>query len=69
MLRAFRLALPGPSGRGFLSRMRRIGAIRRERAALGRLDDAQLHDIGVTRAEATAEARRPAWDAPERWYR
>ena len=30
----------------------------RQRAALARLDDRMLMDIGVTRAEAEAEARR-----------
>jgi uncharacterized protein YjiS (DUF1127 family) len=26
-----------------------------------------LQDIGITRAEARAEARRPVWDAPAHW--
>lgn len=43
------------------------GAIRRQRRALGRLDARLLDDIGVTPAEAEAEARRPAWDAPRHW--
>nr|WP_235019327.1 DUF1127 domain-containing protein [Tabrizicola flagellatus] len=30
----------------------------RQRAALARLDDRMLRDIGLTRAEADAEARR-----------
>ena len=39
----------------------------RERAALTRLDDAALDDIGVTRAEAEREAARAFWDvAPQR---
>lgn len=38
-----------------------------QRQALRRLDDRALADIGVSRAEALAEARRPAWDAPETW--
>lgn len=40
----------------------------RQRRALARLDDAALDDIGVTRREARAEARRPIWDAPENWH-
>ncbi|MGK7652477.1 DUF1127 domain-containing protein [Roseovarius sp. MMSF_3350] len=34
----------------------------RQRRALARLDDHALDDIGLTRAEADAEARRPIWD-------
>jgi len=33
----------------------------RERRALRGLDDHQLADIGVTRAEAEAEGRKPFW--------
>ncbi|MCM2562705.1 DUF1127 domain-containing protein [Lutimaribacter sp. EGI FJ00015] len=39
----------------------------RQRRALAQLDDAALRDIGKTRAEARAEARRPVWDAPAHW--
>ena len=34
----------------------------RERAALARLDDAALRDIGLDRAGAEAEAARPFWE-------
>lgn len=34
----------------------------RQRRALARLDDHALNDIGLTRAEAEAEANRPIWD-------
>lgn len=40
---------------------------RRERAELASLDDAALKDIGVSREEALAEARRPLWDVPRYW--
>lgn len=40
----------------------------RQRQALKRLDTAALRDIGVTRSEADAEARRSIWDAPDTWY-
>jgi uncharacterized protein YjiS (DUF1127 family) len=33
----------------------------RSRADLARLDEAQLRDIGILRAEAEAEARKPFW--------
>ncbi|WP_372574252.1 DUF1127 domain-containing protein [Ruegeria jejuensis] len=42
-------------------------AVRRDRQKLLRLDDAALKDIGITRSEALAEARRSFWDAPETW--
>jgi len=39
-------------------------AIYRQRRALARLDSAALKDIGLTCAEARAEANRPIWDMP-----
>lgn len=33
-----------------------------ERRHLARLDDAMLRDVGLDRAVAKAEARRPFWD-------
>jgi uncharacterized protein YjiS (DUF1127 family) len=36
-------------------------ARRRERRALGALDDRQLADVGLTRAQAQREARKPFW--------
>ena len=41
-------------------------ALYRQRRALARLDDHALDDIGVTREEADAEARRPFWDISRR---
>ena len=40
-----------------------------QRQALSRLDDHLLKDIGVSREEAGKEAKRPVWDAPDRWLR
>ena len=34
---------------------------RRQRSELDRLDDHLLQDIGVSRREASAEARKPFW--------
>ena len=53
---------------------RRIGVsdilgLFRQRHALSRLDDARLNDLGLTRSEAEAEARRPVWDVPTHWQR
>lgn len=39
----------------------------RQRRALAALDDHQLRDLGLTRAQAEAEAARPLWDAPAHW--
>ena len=36
-------------------------ALPRQRAALSRLDDSLLDDIGVTRQQANAEAAKPFW--------
>ncbi len=60
-----------PSGRPFwtalLARLRKAGALARQRRRLAELDDAMLHDIGLTRDQALHEARRPRWDAPDHW--
>ena len=48
----------------------RLGlTVRRQRATLRKLDDAALHDLGLSRAQAEAEAARPVWDVPDRWRR
>ncbi len=39
----------------------------RSRRALLSLSEAQLQDIGLTSAQARAEAKRPAWDIPANW--
>lgn len=39
----------------------------RQRQKLKSLDAAALRDIGVTRAQADAEVKRPIWDAPDSW--
>lgn len=55
--------------RSLLCRIRDALQLRRQRLQLMRLSDAQLRDIGLTRADAEAEARRSAWDAPNYWKR
>lgn len=47
------------------ARMRSALSLRRQRQQLARLEARALNDIGLTRAEADAEARRPIWDAPQ----
>lgn len=39
----------------------------RQRRALAALDSDRLADLGLTRAEAESEAKRPVWDAPRHW--
>lgn len=50
-----------------LARLNNAHALWRQRRALRSLDGAALCDIGVTRAQAEAEAKRPVWDAPQNW--
>lgn len=52
---------------GVLSFAAKAAAVARQRAALRRLDDAALSDLGISRAEAQAEAARPFWDVPATW--
>ncbi|MGR4067329.1 DUF1127 domain-containing protein [Billgrantia sp. C5P2] len=42
--------------------MKHLLQLRRERAQLHELSDRQLRDIGLTRQQATREARRHFWD-------
>lgn len=61
---------PAALGLRFLSaRLFALAAVSRTRKGLLRLDDHILRDIGLTREEAQAEARRPVWDAPSHWKR
>lgn len=39
----------------------------RQRRALAALEDHQLADIGLSRAQAEDEANRPIWDVPQNW--
>jgi uncharacterized protein YjiS (DUF1127 family) len=69
---AYRLSLPlsvlGPSALSRLPRRLLAAAtLARSRRALAHLDDHMLRDIGLTRAEAAAEAERRTWDAPAHW--
>lgn len=58
-LSADRLTGPRLSVRGILDRLIAYDALYRQRRALESLDDRMLRDIGVTRAEAEAEIKRP----------
>ncbi|WP_069300231.1 DUF1127 domain-containing protein [Neptunicoccus sediminis] len=52
---------------GLLRRIKNALRLRRQRLHLLRLTDAQLRDIGLTRTQVEAEARRSPWDAPSHW--
>ena len=52
-----------------LARLADLLALRRQRARLRDLPPHILRDIGLTEAEARAEADRPLWDAPPHWHR
>ena len=47
--------------------LRHLCNVWRSRRALATLDDAALEDVGITRHDATREAARPFWDAPNTW--
>jgi len=44
--------------------LQRAKDVHLQRRRLARLNDRQLHDIGITRADAQHEASRPFWDFP-----
>lgn len=52
---------PAPSAAGLLALVRAWIGRARSRADLADLDDRMLADVGLTRAEALAEADRPFW--------
>lgn len=51
-----------PRRPGLLATLWAWSEIRRQRRHLGRLSAHELKDIGISRLEADAEARRPFWD-------
>ena len=55
------------TAKSFLTTFRMSLTARRQRAALAKLDDAALADIGLTRLQANIEAKRPLWDVPANW--
>jgi uncharacterized protein YjiS (DUF1127 family) len=71
-MRSKRAPVPYRAGRaGVAGRVQRFICVlelaldvRRERQALLSLDDATLKDMGLSRADAWAEARRPLWEIP-----
>ena len=64
-----RPTMPARRRIGFLTKVVKTLELFRERRRLAELPDHILNDIGVTRDQATAEARREIWDAPSHWQR
>ena len=58
---------PRPTPLPLWAGLKTLHAVWRQRQSLRKLDDRALADIGVTRAQALAEASRPIWDAPQTW--
>ncbi|MFD0857774.1 DUF1127 domain-containing protein [Roseovarius aquimarinus] len=58
-----------PVSIGALPRIKDALVLARSRRALADLDAAALEDVGLGRAEALREARRPIWDMPCGWPR
>jgi uncharacterized protein YjiS (DUF1127 family) len=54
-------AFRGIAGGGLTAWFRAAAARRRQRRILETLDDRTLRDIGISRSQALAEARKPFW--------
>jgi uncharacterized protein YjiS (DUF1127 family) len=55
------------SSTGLVHRLQAALHLRRQRRSLRALDAHLLRDIGLTAAEAEAEAARPVWDVTPHW--
>lgn len=62
------LAQAAPSRRGALFTFAMSAfALQRQRAALKRLTDDDLRDVGLSRADVAKELAKPFWDVPATW--
>ncbi|MEL7106613.1 MAG: DUF1127 domain-containing protein [Pseudomonadota bacterium] len=52
---------------GLLEKIAAFLALFSERRRLAAMPDHMLADLGITRREAEAEARRSIWDSPSHW--
>ena len=52
---------------GIFAKVSALLALFSERRRLADMPDHMLNDLGITRSEAEAEARRPIWDSPSHW--
>ncbi len=55
-----------PARRSVFALIGDLAALYRQRRQLAQMSDLELSDIGVTRAQARAEADRSIWDLPRR---
>ncbi len=62
-------ALPRAANRGFWTRLTSAGSLWRQRQALAAMPDHMLDDLGISRADAMAEAAKPMWDVPQHWLK
>lgn len=70
-MRPFALSRPlrsAPAHSSLPARLWQALMVARTRRALKHLDDHLLADVGLSRDDAEAEARRPLWDAPSHWH-
>jgi uncharacterized protein YjiS (DUF1127 family) len=58
---------PARRHQGLFRRMLIMAALRRQRQALAQMDAHRLRDLGISHADARAEAARPIWDLPPGW--
>ena len=61
--------LPRAANRGFWTRLTLTGSLWRQRRALADMSDHMLDDLGISRADALAEAAKPMWDVPQHWLK
>ena len=56
--------MKGLKDNAWMARIARWYELSRERAALRRISDAGLKDLGLSRADIETESYRPFWDDP-----
>ncbi len=56
-----------PRRTGVLGWILTLASVWRERRILQTMERHRLDDLGLSREDANREARRNAWDAPDRW--
>ena len=61
---------PSPARRqSWRTKLANLASLARSRHALRKLNAQQLADIGISKAQATQEARKPLWDVPDHWLK
>lgn len=62
-------AAPQYRAQSLWARMSAMISVTRQRRALSALDPHLLRDVGITPAQAAAEAQKPVWNLPAHWIR